>query len=118
MKILAARNSDLIADRLEIASIETAQEGILRIYHPFDEIDGGVGGEVCAGLAARIMREYFGDNLLSRVQFRHAARSPVSVYEDFFQVPVTFQAAYNALVSAKLSSAGHTKRRGRYGGRW
>ncbi len=96
---LFAQNSDLIVDQLEIELIDTSTEGILRMHHPFDEIDEGVGGEVCIGLGARIIREHFGDDVFTRVQFRHSARYPVSVYEDFFQAPVVFQADYNALVS-------------------
>ncbi|MEK8018759.1 MAG: helix-turn-helix domain-containing protein [Candidatus Parabeggiatoa sp.] len=99
MQELLVQNSDLLADKLEIESNDTPTERILRLYHPFDEIDEGMGGEVCIGLGARITRECFGDEVLARVQFRHAARNPVSVYEDFFKVPVTFQADFNALVS-------------------
>jgi len=101
MQDLLIQNRDMISDQLEIEAIETSTEATLRMYHPLDNLDDGIGGEVCLGLSARIVRECFGDDVLTRVQFRHAARGPVSVYEDFFKVPVTFQADFNALISPR-----------------
>ena len=98
---LFGQNIDLIVDQLEIEPIYTSTETILRIHHPFDDIDDGVGGEVCIGLAARIIREYFGDGVISHIQFRHTVRRDISVYEDFFKVPVVFQADFNVIVSQR-----------------
>ncbi len=97
MCTLIVQNQKLFSEQLELEWIETATEAILRMSHPFDEIDEGVGGEVCVGVSARIIREYFGDDTLARVQFRHPARKPLSVYKYFFKVPVTFQANFNAV---------------------
>ena len=101
MYALIVQNRDMFSDQFDLESINTTTEAILQMYHPFDEIDDGVGGEVCVGLGVRVIREYFGNDVLARVQFRHAARMPVSVYEDFFKVPVTFQADFNAVVSPR-----------------
>ena len=95
---LFVQNRDLFSNQLELELFGANEEVILRMYHPLDESDDGAGAEVGMGIGARIARELFNDNILIRVQFRHAARSPVSLYEAYFEVPVTFQTEFNALV--------------------
>jgi len=36
--------------------------------------------------------------VLSQVKFQHKARCPISIYEDFFQAPVVFEAEFNTLI--------------------
>ncbi|MCI5144817.1 MAG: AraC family transcriptional regulator [Candidatus Electrothrix sp. AR3] len=59
------------------------------------------------------MQECFGKGLLIRVQFRHRANGPISAYEDFFQVPISFNASFNALVLSTKELHTRQNRRGR-----
>ncbi|HIE01676.1 MAG TPA: AraC family transcriptional regulator [Thiotrichaceae bacterium] len=95
---LFVQNHDLLSDQLEVELFRVNEEVIFKMYHPLDENDNGAGAEVGIGIAARIARELFSDSALARIQFRHAARSPISPYETYFKVPVTFHAEFNALV--------------------
>ncbi|MEE4376566.1 MAG: helix-turn-helix domain-containing protein [Candidatus Competibacteraceae bacterium] len=95
---LCTQNCDLVADRLDLSLLPNGAEVGFRIHHPLDESDAGLGGEFSIALNARIIREQFGYEVMTRVQFRHAARNPVALYESYFGVPVVFGAPYNALV--------------------
>ena len=89
---------DLFADRLEIRAISGSQETFFRTSQPLSDVDQGMSAEIGLGIGARITRECFGEGLLTRVQFRHRARGPVATYREFFGVPVSFGAEFNALV--------------------
>ncbi|MFC1750072.1 helix-turn-helix domain-containing protein, partial [Pseudomonadota bacterium] len=91
-------NKDLLSDQLDVELIDRENEVMLKMHHELDDIDEGLGGEVGIGLCSRRGHEYFGDSLLTRVQFRHAPRAPLSIYEDFFKAPVEFETDYNGLV--------------------
>ena len=88
---------DLISDQLDVELIDNSEEVTLRMDHVLDDSDDGIGAEIGLGIAVRIFQELFGDGTLARVNFRHTARSPLTVYEDFFPVPVIFQAPVNSI---------------------
>ena len=104
---------DLLGDRLEIKAISGSQETFFRTGQPLSEVDQGMSAEIGLGIGARITRDCFGEGLLTRVQFRHRARGPVAAYRDFFAVPVSFGAEFNALV---LNSRELKKRSNQRGG--
>jgi AraC-like DNA-binding protein len=96
---LFAGNSDLLADRLKIEVINNSNTEIfLCSDQPLDQLVNGISQEVGLGLGTRIVQDCFGEGLLTRVEFRHKARGPVSTYERTFNVPVRFQSDCNALV--------------------
>lgn len=95
---LMVSGQDLLSDQLDVELIDFENEVMLKMHHELDEIDEGLGGEVGIGLCSRRGHEYFGDNILTRVQFRHSPRAPLSIYEDFFNAPVEFETDYNGLV--------------------
>ena len=95
---LLVRGQDLLSDQLDVELIDLENEVMLKMHHELDEIDEGLGAEVGIGICSRRGREYFGDDLIARVQFRHPQRSPLSVYEEFFNAPVEFETDYNGLV--------------------
>ena len=106
-------NCDLLADRLKIEAVDSGTETFFRTCQPLSDIDGGMSAEIGLGLGARIVRKCFDEGLLTRVQFRHRARGCISSYEDFFRVPVTFQAEFNALVLSTGELKKRVNRRGR-----
>lgn len=94
-----AGNSDLLADRLKIEVIESSSREIfLCTDQPLDQVVKGISQEIGLGLGTRIVRDCFGEGLLSRVEFRHKSRGRVAAYEETFNVPVRFQSDCNALV--------------------
>ena len=94
-----AGNSDLLADRLKIEVIESGSTEIfLCTDQPLDQVVSGISQEIGLGLGTRIVRDCFGEGLLSRVEFRHKARGRRAAYEEAFHVPVRFQSDCNALV--------------------
>ncbi|XOF32728.1 MAG: AraC family transcriptional regulator ligand-binding domain-containing protein [Candidatus Electrothrix sp. YB6] len=95
---LAVEHGDLLADRLKIEALESGTETFFRTCQPLSELDDGMGAEIGLGLGSRIIHECFGEGLLIRVQFRHKARGSRASYENFFRVPVSFDAEFNALV--------------------
>ncbi len=106
-------NCDLLADRLKIEAVDSGMETFFRTCQPLSEVDGGMSAEIGLGLGARIVRECFGEGLLTRVQFRHRARGKISSYENFFCVPVTFHAKFNALVLSTRKLKKRLNKRGR-----
>ncbi len=95
---LLVQHSDLYVDQLRFELVDWETEIALRGYHPFDDVDGGLGSEFILAFGTRLLRDSFTDDVIARVQFRHAARSPRSVYDAFFAIPVTFDADFSALV--------------------
>ena len=95
---LFVQNYDLFSDQLDVKLIDTASGVALRIDHVLDDFDEGVGVELGFGIVLQIIQKYFGDGVFTRVQFRHTARSPMAVYEDYFRVPIFFQAPFNATI--------------------
>ena len=94
-----AGNSDLLADRLKIEVIDSSSTEIfLCTDQPLDKVVNGISQEIGLGLGTRIVRDCFGEGLLTRVEFRHKTRGNISAYEDTFKVPVRFQSDCNALV--------------------
>ena len=94
---LFVENSDLISAEFEIERIDKETEVILRMDHPLDDYDKGIGAEIAIGVGVRILREHFGDGVLTCVMFRHKARSEPFVYKDYFKVPVICDAPFNGL---------------------
>ena len=109
---LFVAHCDLLADRLEITAVPGSTETFFRTSQPLSEVDQGMGAEIGLGIGARITKECFGEGLLTRVQFRHKARGDVSTYWDFFGVPVSFQADFNALVFSTRELKKRSNRRG------
>ncbi|XCN73958.1 MAG: AraC family transcriptional regulator ligand-binding domain-containing protein [Candidatus Electrothrix aestuarii] len=103
---------DLFADRLEIRAISGSQETFFRTRQPLSDVDQGMSAEIGLGIGARITRECFGEGLLTRVQFRHRARGPVATYREFFGVPVSFGAEFNALVFSSHELKKRSNKRG------
>jgi AraC-like DNA-binding protein len=95
---LLLRGQDLLSDQLDVELIDSENEVMLKMHHELDELDEGLGAELGIGLSSRMGRDYYGDNFLTRVQFRHSPRAPLSVYEAFFDAPVEFETDYNGLV--------------------
>ena len=98
MMDLFAENCDLISDNFSVDQIDAETEVTIRMVHALDDYDEGIGAEVGMGIISRVARENFGEGVLSRVQFRHKARSELSVYEDYFSAPVIFEAPFNGFV--------------------
>ncbi|MDM8567728.1 AraC family transcriptional regulator ligand-binding domain-containing protein [Candidatus Halobeggiatoa sp. HSG11] len=95
---LFVQNSDVFSEQLEVELSNTDEEVILHIYHPLNDNDTGASAEVGVGMGVRVVRELFSDNAIARIQFKHAARSQLSFYENYFKAPITFQAEFNALI--------------------
>jgi AraC-like DNA-binding protein len=108
---LLQQGQGLLSDQLDVELIDFENEVMLKMHHELDEIDEGLGAEVGLGLSYRRGHEHFGKNILTRVQFRHAPRSPLSVYEEFFNAPVEFETEYNGLVFAQDALA-HPNQKG------
>ncbi|NOQ64722.1 MAG: helix-turn-helix domain-containing protein [Methyloprofundus sp.] len=89
---------DLFVDRLEMELIDKYDVLALRFYHPLDKVDEGLGSEVLIGAKVRFARMYFGDKVIASIQFTHAPRYDLTLYDDYFQVPVRFNAPYNAVL--------------------
>ncbi|CAK8715911.1 Helix-turn-helix domain-containing protein [Candidatus Electrothrix aarhusensis] len=109
---LFVAHCDLLADRLEIKAVPGSTETFFRTSQPLSEVDQGMGAEIGLGIGARITKECFGEGLLTRVQFCHKARGDVSAYWDFFGVPVSFQAEFNALVLSTRELKKRSNQRG------
>lgn len=93
------RYRTVLSDQLHMELIESDSEGILLLYHPIEEIDGGYGGEAGVGIVTRLVRETLvSEDPLVRVEFRHQPFGSLEAYADFFKVPVHFQQAHNRLV--------------------
>ena len=89
----------VLSDQVHTELIESDSEAIFCSDHPVDAIDGGYGAEAALALASRLLQESIGENYyLVRVEFAHRPLGLRQVYEDFFEVPVYFQQAHNALV--------------------
>lgn len=89
----------VMSDRLHMDLLEGDDEVALRIHHPMDEHDGGLGAEVGLGLGARIGRELMQPHQgIVRVEMRHQPFGPVADYERFFDAPVHFGCPSNRLV--------------------
>lgn len=89
----------LLSDQVHTELIESDSEAIFCSDHPVDAIDGGYGAEVAIALGSRLLQESIGERYsLVRVEFTHRPLGLRQVYEDFFEVPVYFQQAHNALV--------------------
>ncbi|MEL6767962.1 MAG: AraC family transcriptional regulator ligand-binding domain-containing protein [Pseudomonadota bacterium] len=96
------RNRAVLANRLEIALIETADEARLEAHHPADRIDDGYVSEVGAGLLVRLFREVLGLRVPPiRVELLSEPLGPEKAYRDFFRCPVQFGADRAALVYSR-----------------
>ena len=96
---LLVQYGQIASDQVHIELIESDSEAIFRSDHPVDAIDGGYGAEAALALVNRLLQEAIGEEYsLARVEFAHSPLGLRRVYEDFFEVPVRFQQAHNALV--------------------
>jgi AraC-like DNA-binding protein len=98
MMQLFVLGEDLLSDQLDVELIDSKSEVLLKMHHDLDEIDEGLGAEVGLGLVSRRLHDCFGESISTCVQFRHSPRSPLSVYEEYFNAPVEFETDYNGLV--------------------
>ena len=90
------RHRVLLSDKLHLKLLESDIEATLQMYHPMDAEDGGCAAEVGLALGWRFMQEVIGvAEGLVRVEFTHQPFGAISVYEEFFGVPVYFQKGYN-----------------------
>lgn len=81
-------------------ALETVADGQrLRMNHPLDAVDGGLGGELAVAFLVRIVREItcFPEAIV-RVELAHEPLGPPEAYAAFFQVPYRFQAGHNGVV--------------------
>lgn len=105
-----AQHGPVLSDQVHTGLIESDSEVIFYSHHPVDVIDGGYGAEVALALANRLLKASIsGRNFLVRVEFTHRPLGLYKVYEDFFQVPVCFRQAQNALVFRREALALPTK---------
>ena len=96
------RHRALLSDKLHLKLVESDTEATLQVYHPMDAEDGGCAAEVGLALCWRFMLEVIGvKEGLVRVEFTHKPFGAISVYQEFFGVPVCFQKGYNSLVFRK-----------------
>lgn len=109
LQVLAQYGS-VLSDQVHTGLIESDSEVIFYSHHPVDVIDGGYGAEVALALASRLLKASIrGKNFLVRVEFTHRPLGLRKVYEDFFEVPVDFRQAHNALVFSQEALALPTK---------
>ncbi len=88
----------VIADRLDLKLHEGDADAVMTSEHPSDEIDQGRLSEVGTAVGVRMIREILQiEGAISRVEFRYAPLGPVSDYEAFFRVPVSFGKPRNAV---------------------
>lgn len=87
-----------LVDELDVSLIDMSDMIIVSMYHETDATDEGMGAEGRIGLFSRFIREYFGKNVIFRIQFIHTPRVPLKVYEDFFGVGIDFECQQNGLV--------------------
>lgn len=80
--------------------LETVPDGTrLRMNHPLDELDGGIGGELGVAMMVRIVREVTGfPEAILRVELAHGPLGPPQAYAAFFEVPHRFRAGHNGIV--------------------
>ncbi|MEO1521302.1 MAG: AraC family transcriptional regulator [Cyanobacteria bacterium J06633_2] len=89
----------ILSDRLSMELVESDSEATLKVHHPIDETDGGYGAEAGLAMLHRLGHETTkGESPLLRVCFKHEPFGDIDVYEAFFDAPVYFQQAHNALV--------------------
>ncbi|MEM9462398.1 MAG: AraC family transcriptional regulator [Myxococcota bacterium] len=89
----------VMSDRLHIELLEGDDEVTVRVHHPMDAHDGGLGAEVGLGLGARVGRELMEPHRgLMRVELDHPPFGPIAEYEAFFGVPARFGCPTNRLV--------------------
>ena len=88
---LLSRNRILIADRLEMELIETADRTVFAGGHPNDEIDQGRTAEMGISILLRMVREVLGvEDAVVRVAFPFSPWGAAQAYEDALGVPVSF----------------------------
>lgn len=96
---LFIRYNAILADRLRLTLIEGPEEAYLRFHHPLDAVDKGYAAEMGIGLGVRLVRSTFaGQEVVCRVEFRHAPHGPREQYTRFFEIPTEFRRPYNAMI--------------------
>ena len=96
---LLVRYRAVLSSELSMTLLERGDETMLRSAHPLDGEDDGHAAELGLGVGVRFLRQLVpGTQLLTRVEFTHAAHGPIERYRAFFGVPVRFQQPSNALV--------------------
>ncbi|NER78423.1 MAG: AraC family transcriptional regulator [Leptolyngbya sp. SIO1D8] len=107
---LLVQYGSVLFDQVHTKLIESDSEAIFCSDHPVDAIYGGYGAEVALALASRLLQAAIGERYsLARVEFTHRPLGLRQVYEDFFEVPVRFQQAHNALVFCQEALALSTR---------
>ncbi|MEM6490470.1 MAG: AraC family transcriptional regulator ligand-binding domain-containing protein [Pseudomonadota bacterium] len=97
-------NSPVLADRLDVAFTEEAEEAHLAPTHPMDALDRGRTAEVGMGVVWRMIREILTDQpRLRRIELRYPPMGPPDAYAAFFGAPVLFEQPRTAMVLDRAS---------------
>ncbi|MEO1528182.1 MAG: AraC family transcriptional regulator ligand-binding domain-containing protein [Planctomycetota bacterium] len=91
------RFGKVLADRVEIELALTESTASIQFWHPLDQTDGGNAGEVGLAMLFRLIEECQQESHLIGVDFAHQPLGPVSGYERFFGVPISFGQPRNTL---------------------
>ncbi|MEM8811820.1 MAG: AraC family transcriptional regulator ligand-binding domain-containing protein [Pseudomonadota bacterium] len=92
-------NRSVVADRLHVELRETSREVRLNAAHPLDGTDRGRTAEFGLAIAARLLVEILSvEGVIQAIEFSHDALAPYEAYDAYFQVPVAFNQADNAIV--------------------
>lgn len=93
-----ARYDFVMGDSLRVRVERGRREASLRFHHPMDAQDGGLMAEMGIATGHRLGLQHGMGHRLVRVDFSHRPNGPIAAYEDFFQTPVRFDCADNAMV--------------------
>ncbi|MEM1177375.1 MAG: AraC family transcriptional regulator ligand-binding domain-containing protein [Acidobacteriota bacterium] len=96
---LLTTNRMLLGDRLELELIETDGVAQLRGMHPADSIDEGRSATMAGALTVRLIREALGvPDAFESIGFASSLWGPLEDYQDYFQVPTSFNLPINTIV--------------------
>lgn len=96
---LCIENRSVLADRLDLELIESAQEVAFTCAHPLDELDRGGAAETGLGMFWRVITQVLGvEGGILRVDLRFGGQGPKESYSSFFGAPVRFEGGRHALV--------------------
>ncbi|MEM0982202.1 MAG: helix-turn-helix domain-containing protein, partial [Cyanobacteria bacterium P01_H01_bin.58] len=98
------RYGPVLSDRLCLDWVESSTEGVLRLHHPVDRIDGGCSTEVTLAMLRRLVHSIMGiNNFLARVELAYAPHQLSQADNAFWGTSVCVQGSGNALVFHRAS---------------
>lgn len=101
---ILVRYHKVLSSSLDVSLDEVGDTATLSFHHPADSIDSGAAAVVGVALGARFFREVIRvPESLQGAQFAGTSIGPAAAYDEFFGVPVVFDAPRHGLVFARAA---------------